>query len=216
MEQSYRNISFLFVGLLVFALVAFTKTYFGLIPNFQVTTTLKTHFHVTTILLWFTMLIIQPILIRTKRIELHRLIGKSSYILAPLMVLGVLLIIDQEQTREKNMLAFMGSLLDVPLFLVFYGLAIYYRKKTAYHIRFMVLTIIPFIPPAAARFPFEPLGLIFILLFGFLIFERFTNKVYKPYVIALILHVINLGIVAYLFLLKPNVLESFWNLFWKK
>ena len=214
MEQSYRHISYFFIAVLIFIVYAFSPTYFGIIPNFPVTITMLTHFHATTALLWLLMLIVQPILIRRQQLVWHRRIGKTSYVLVPMVVIGLFAIISQLQMREKSLPIFAANLLDVPIFILFYSLAIYYRKKTAYHLRFILLTVVPLIGPAAARIPFEALILIIAIFFGGLIFERFHNKVYKPYLIGLGLYVSNLVIVAYLFIGNQALLEKIWGMFW--
>ena len=124
------------------------------------------------------------------------------------------LVIHSEQTRLKDLNVFAANLFDVPMLIAFYGLAIYYRKKIAYHIRFMVLTIVPFIDPAGARIPpFPGLQVMIVLMIGMVIYERFNNKIYKPYLIGLGIFVVNLGIVAYIVLFNKTLLESIWGIF---
>lgn len=48
-------------------------------------------------------------------------------------------------------------LLDLVLFTVFFGAAIYYRKRPAEHKRLMLLTALNFLPPALARIPIASL-----------------------------------------------------------
>ena len=100
-----------------------------------------------------------------------------------------------------------------PLYIVFYSLSMYYLHKTAYHIRFIVLTIIPFIGPASARILIDSLGVIVIFLISLLLFEYFTNKVYKPYLIGIGIFMVNLAIMAYFFIANPPLLESLWFIF---
>jgi hypothetical protein len=44
------------------------------------------HVHAIMLSLWILVLIIQPILIRKKKLAVHRLIGKFTYVLFPLMI----------------------------------------------------------------------------------------------------------------------------------
>ncbi|AYQ35560.1 hypothetical protein [Runella sp. SP2] len=151
-----------------------------------------------------------------KKLEWHRFVGKASYVVVALMVVSLLLIINQEQSREKSLPVFTANLFDVPVFLVFYGLAIYFRRKPAYHARFMVMTVIPFINPAVARLLINGLAVqlgLWVLLF---VVEFFTRKTYKPYLIGLGYYVFNLAIVAYLLLGNQALLDQIWEVFFGK
>lgn len=224
MEKSYRFLPYFFAAFFVLVIYCFYQSYFGHIPDFQnvispignvpISITSITHFHAMMFVLWFLLLIIQPILIIKKKIEWHRILGKVSYVVIGLLFISFLLIINQEQSREKSLPVFAANLFDVPVFMVFYYLAIYYRKKPAYHARFMVMSILPFINPALARaniagVPVQ-LGL-WALLF---ILEFFTRKTYKPYLIGLGYYVFNLAVVAYLLMANPALLEKFWKIIW--
>lgn len=218
MEKAYRNISYLFVAVLFLVFLAFFKTYFGLFPTFTGTTTLV-HIHAVTILLWFAMLIGQPILIRRKQVALHRFIGKVSYGLVPLMVICFLLMVRQHQLRSKDLVLFVYNTFDISLFILFYTLAIIYRRRPAYHARFMVMTILPFLGATIGRLPNFPipgavLGLLIIL--GLLLYERFTRKVYKPYLICLGAFVSLLLVCVSLLSMDTGLLNTLWDFWFSK
>jgi uncharacterized membrane protein len=212
MEKAYRHISYLFIAVLLLIFCAFFKTYFGLFPSFTGTTTLV-HVHAVTVLLWFAMLIGQPMLIRTKQIALHRLVGRISYLLVPLMVISFLLMSRLHQLRGKDLMMFTANFSDISLFLVLYGLAIIYRHTVTYHARFMIMTVLPFLGASVGRLPSFPissalLGLLIIL--GLLLFERFTRRVYRPYLISLAVFM-GLLIVPYsLLMFTPSLLDKLW------
>jgi len=224
MEKTYRYLPYFFTAFMVLVIYCFYQSYFGHFPHFQnvispignvpLTITGVTHFHATMVVLWLLMLIVQPMLIIKKKLEWHRLLGKASYLVVGLMVISMFLIVNQEQSREKNLPVFAANLFDMPVFMVFYGLAIYYRKKPAYHARFMVMSVIPFLDPALARLNlpgvFVGLGL-WVLLF---VIEFFTRKTYKPYLIGLGYYVTNL--VAVFGFLMPNqtLLDEIWVMIW--
>lgn len=224
MEKSYRFLPYFFAAFLVLVVYCFWQSYFGHFPDFRnvispignvpIAITAVTHFHACMIMAWLLMLIVQPILILKKQYHWHRLLGKISYGLVFLLMLSVILIVNQEQSRAKNLPVFAANLVDPVMFVVMYGLAIYYRKKPAYHARFMLLTIIGFIAPAFARVQGPALQTIFGLFVLFFVIEWRTRKVYKPYLIGLGYYVINLGIVAYLFLGKPEWLDRLWSMIW--
>jgi hypothetical protein len=117
MGKSYRYISYLFVFVLALVFWGFYKTYFSLFPRFNGLPTLL-HIHAVLILLWFAMLIAQPLLIlRYKNIALHRLVGKASYILVPAMVICIVFVMHGEQTREMKLDNFAFGFSDLSFFL---------------------------------------------------------------------------------------------------
>jgi hypothetical protein len=223
MEKTYKYFPYFFIAVAVLIIYCFNQSYFSHIPNFEnvispignvpITITNITHFHTFMMMLWLLMLVIQPILIVKKKIKWHRFIGKASYLVVAFLFISLLMIINQDQSRAKNLPVFAANLFDVPSFIVLYGLAMYFRKKTAYHARFMVMSVIPFLDPAFARLNlpgvFVGLGL-WIILF---VVEFFTQKTYKPYLIGLVFYLFNLAIVAYLGFANQALLDKIWNVF---
>ena len=78
-----------FAGLFLVALVAFWPTYLSIAPS---ASSAYTHLHAVTAAAWMLMLVAQPLAIRARRIRLHRLIGQTSYVLAPLMLVTIVLL----------------------------------------------------------------------------------------------------------------------------
>ena len=146
MEKAYKNISLFFLLILTIVVLGFFKTYFGLFPAFKEVTNIQ-HIHGLLFLLWFVMLIIQPVLIKRKLYKWHRLLGKVSYFLVPLIVLSIFFIAKEmyETMPAKVPQAKRISILYVPFyqildFVLLYVLAILYKKKIAYHMRYMIAT----------------------------------------------------------------------------
>ncbi len=116
------------------------------------------HFHGITMMAWVLMLLLQPILIASKKFTLHRRVGRLSYVLAPLVLLSIFLINQHayheslKDPGEFQAIAFL-SLTFPPFvfFAVLYFLAIRYRHNTRLHMRFMASTAFLFIPPALDR-----------------------------------------------------------------
>ena len=106
----------------------------------------RMHVHGIALLLWCLLLIVQPYLIRTKRNGLHKQVGKFSYLLVPIIAYST---VDLYKFRLSELTAlstrdylFTASVLNALLtFLIFYGLAIYFRKSPAIHARYMVCTV---------------------------------------------------------------------------
>lgn len=155
METIYKNSYYFFIAVLLMALAGFWKTYFGKIPDFDGVSELM-RFPAVMVLAWPGILIAQPILIRNKKIEMHRLVGKIPYFVVPLLVLSIILLIRLSfirNTLPQNPaidLRLVG-IADLTFFIPCYLLAVYYKRKTSYHARFMVMTVLPFINPAPGR-----------------------------------------------------------------
>lgn len=209
MEKTYKNINYLFWLVLGLIFWGFYKSYFGQFPSFDGIKKIH-HFHALMFLCWVAFLIIQPILIRKKQIEWHRMIGKASYVLVPMLLISVALVVRNEQLRAKNLLSLTFQVSDMSFFLLMYGLAIYNIHRTPFHIRYMVMTILPFINPAVSRisegFPTVLISLVIII--GLLIFERFRTKVYRPLLVGLVALFLFYGGYS---LLPP----TFWDLIWQ-
>ena len=183
----------------------FFRTYFGLFPSFDKITTSQ-HFHTALFLLWFLLLFIQPFLIKSGKIELHRLLGKLTYILVPLLALSILAVTKGQYQRElaqfpKNQ-CIANLIIPLPqlfLFLVLYLLAIYHKKNTAYHMRYIISTSLILIGPGLGRAFIFWMGMTFnqavlfsfiiteLVLIGLIIFDRMNGSRYKPYVVLLTL-----------------------------
>lgn len=102
------------------------------------------------------MLISQAWLIRTKRYSLHRIIGKGSYLLVPVIVFST---VDLLKYRLSSLAAlgpwdyfFVALVLNALIaFVVLYALAIFYRKKPGIHARYMLSTVFPMFTPVTDR-----------------------------------------------------------------
>jgi len=225
MEKPYRFLPYFFAAFTVLVIYCFNQSYFSHIPDFKdvispignvpIVITNVTHFHAIMIIIWLLMLIVQPILIVKKQIKWHRLLGKVSYLIMALLVISILLVIYQEQTREKNLMVLGANILDLPCFLVMYLFAIYFRKNSAYHARFMVMSVITLLDPALARLnlPGAYFGMaMWVLLF---VIEFFNRKTFKPYLIGLSYYVFNLSIFVYLSMVNQPLLDRIWQFFFK-
>ena len=142
-----------FTGLFVLAVLGFWPSYFAKFFNGTADFVLYLHFHAALMMLWISMLIIQPILIRTKSLQLHRFIGKLSYILFPMMCISIILIIHQSHTVGNENLGniLLGQSKNLLIFIAGYVVAIKYRHNTDVHARGMIVTGIALMEPALTR-----------------------------------------------------------------
>lgn len=154
LERTLFQKSYLYFAIFfIFVLIAFWLTYFTKLFNQE---NYRLHTHGITLILWCVMLIVQPYLIRTKKNALHRLLGKFSYLLVPLLIYTT---IDLLHYRLSELPAlntmdyfFVALVLNALIaFLVLYGLAIFHRKNSGIHARYMVCTIFPMFTPVTDR-----------------------------------------------------------------
>jgi len=105
------------------------------------------------------MLITQAFLIRHKKYSLHKLIGRFSYALVPILVISLVLLAHSQITiydfgitsTRLYILFLQFSLLCI--FITAYVLAVIYRKTPYIHARYMICTSLTLIDPAVARIP---------------------------------------------------------------
>ena len=146
-----------FAGFLLVAFVAFWPSYLS--PSVLPVSS-YTHFHAFTATLWMVMLIAQPLALRARRLSWHRAVGRASYVVAPLVVLGFLLLAHsrmQGLSGERYAIQTYILYLQLSLAVVFalsYGLAVATRRATALHARFMVCTALTLIDPVVIRLMF--------------------------------------------------------------
>lgn len=146
-----------FFGFLLFTLVAFWPSY---LARPFASSSSYTHFHAVTATLWMLLLIAQPILVRTRRLALHRTVGRVSYLVAPVVVASfVLLANNRIRTASSDAYPIQTYILYLQLtlagiFTISYGAAVYYRHQVALHARFMFCTAVTLIDPVMIRVMF--------------------------------------------------------------
>ena len=162
--------------LIILVEVGFFKTYIRHFPlfkdyyvaegNYTMHFNWIMHFHGVVMMAWVLMLLMQPIFILKGRIKLHRLAGRFSYVLAPLVVLAMylanrdgyfILLRDLGKPVALQLLAI--TFPDVVYFIILYSLAIFYKRRPALHMRFMCSTAFLFINPPLDRLLETYLGL---------------------------------------------------------
>ncbi len=144
---------FYFIGLVGIVLLGFWPSYFSKIFNGTENYSFYFHFHVAMMSLWLLALITQPILIRKKKLAVHKFIGRLTYILMPLLFISVILLTHfriNDHARIVNNQKLYGPHLMVPFkdLLILgtaYIIAIVYRHDINIHARAMVATGIVFI-----------------------------------------------------------------------
>lgn len=140
----------------VFMLVGFGPTYYakGLFATPPLPSPLV-HVHGLLMTAWVALFIAQVRLISSKRIRLHQSLGYGSIGLATLIIatgIPVGLRAAKYGAASFPPLSFLlVPMLDLVLFALFFGGAVYYRRRPAEHKSLMLLTVLNFLPPALGR-----------------------------------------------------------------
>lgn len=152
------RLGYFFIGVLLVTILGFYKTYLIKFPDFEVFTSAH-HFHGAVAITWILMLIVQPFLIRAGQYDIHRMVGKFSYLVMPLFVISLFFVVKAGYERnikiltEENTLAAMTNGIPEMVFMsILFVLGMYYKKKTAFHLRFLSSTGIIILGPGLGRF----------------------------------------------------------------
>lgn len=153
------------VILFILLQVAFHPTYLQYFPQFHGFSWMH-HVHGALMVSWVMMLILQPYLIIKNKYKTHRLIGKISYITAPLVFISMILITRLSYLNMvgempfKEVAAFQSLNFIGPFnFLILYSLAIIHRKDVFKHKRFMIGTMFTISGAVFSRMLIHILGL---------------------------------------------------------
>ena len=194
MEKQYRNIGFVFLLFIPLTFFGFYKSYFVLAPEFVGTIDIYTNIHAFTASLWMALLIAQPLFIRYKRYDLHRILGKISFFVFSALILSF---IPQMMKEHANGAFPLNASLDVVLLILFYVLAIKNKKDVSVHMRYMIAISLIFIGPTLGRiiyitldaaylsFLHLPYLLVNALVIGLIYWDKAANRNYRPYLVVL-------------------------------
>ena len=185
MEKSYKNITFFFIAIALVLIWGFYKTYIVYFPSF-IGFNYVQHAHGFLMLTWLCFLIAQPLLIRVKNYKVHRIIGKLSYFIVPMLLVSIFLVTKMVYYRTLNtdslkdaIASITVSIPDLISFAIFYFLAIKNRKNTPKHMRYMIGTSLLLISPG--------LGRAFAIFFNWSIFYSLAIPDYIAMLIVLVL-----------------------------
>lgn len=206
LETSLHQRSYLyFVAFFLFMLVGFWSTYFTRILDQE---HFLMHVHGVLLIAWCLMLVAQAWLIRANRRPLHRQVGKLSYVIVPAIVVATVALLLYKMTTVGVDYVFAALVLNALVVLViYYGLAIFYRKNAGIHARFMLCTIFPMFTPITDRIigvyapgirpyiytidgqPFPPVvgfAMADLILLGLCVWDWRSHKRWNAFPIALI------------------------------
>ncbi|MCO4294209.1 hypothetical protein NF867_15215 [Solitalea sp. MAHUQ-68] len=182
---NFDKFGYYILGLIPIVLLGFWKSYFSELIAGTSRHASIFHFHGMMMSLWIAMLLVQPLLIRKKQFAAHRIIGKVSFVVMPLLLLSILQIMHYEGNLfPENELTFIGTMNGVITMSTFYLIAIWNKSSINIHARAMVCTGITMIQPASDRIMFNIFNMqaptvfyvswvmIYLLLIALMIIER--------------------------------------------
>jgi hypothetical protein len=156
--QKHDWVSLLSIVILLVLTWGFYRTYIVFFPSFE-GFQFAQHFHGGIMLLWMVILIVQPLLIARNKFTLHRAIGKATFVVAPILMTSIFLV--SRMTYHNNLkvlptpqdaIAIISlSLPGIFIFGILYGLAIANKRRTYYHMRYMIGTALLMIGPGLGR-----------------------------------------------------------------
>ena len=185
----FEKSGYYFIGLVAIMFLGFWPTYFSKYFDGTANFNLYFHFHFMMASLWIGLLIVQPLLIKKKKLAVHKQIGKLSFIILPLFIISVILLKHHQiggAVKEGLGASLWLQLKDIIIISVMYTIAIVNKHNIQIHARAMIATGIVFIEPTLGRFIIitvlpEPnfiLGLgitvaiMYTLIISLIIFER--------------------------------------------
>ena len=211
MEKGYRNLGYALLLLIPLAYFGMDKSWFIHFPQFGDQMNGYLRFHTVVVLAWIGLLIVQPMLIRYHQVEWHRRVGKWSYFLFPILILSTWFQVIRISGSDEPINLFF-PLADSVLLILFYGLAIYYRRQQPLHMRYMIGTAIVLLGPTMAYIGPHRLGwsanftqyaqyaITIFLLTGLLRLDQMHGKKYKPYLIIGLSYAVHLLVYSLLFM----------------
>lgn len=136
-----------FVGfVLLVIMTGFWASYFAA----QRAVPLAFHVHAISSMMWLTLLIVQQVAVQRRAMELHRILGKASFVLFPFMIFGFMMIINRAAqrfaVREDAEIAALGPAFGVGMgiaiaaYLTLFFLALKHRRNVKLHAGYMLAT----------------------------------------------------------------------------
>jgi hypothetical protein len=149
-----------FPGAIPFALIGLISSAIGFFPTFFVRLDEVDFAHLVhgwTMIGWLVLVLVQALLIRSRRYRVHRVLGWSSLALFVAMIVTscqmVILMLSGKSGLPYELAKFFAysDIVDTPLMLILFGGAIILRKNRHLHSRLIAATVLVSIVPGLAR-----------------------------------------------------------------
>lgn len=185
MEKTHKAIAFFFVFIIALIIWELYRVYIKAHPVFTSIAIIR-YFYVAMVLAWVTLSIIQLLLIKYQKDELHKKLGKISYILAPILLLSLFFIAKDNfinialiWPKKQNIAVLALSVIPFFAFATLYILAMINKKNMAYHMRYIAGSLLVLMAPA--------IGKAFTIYGGMTFRQGFTCFMYITEIIAVLL-----------------------------
>ncbi|MEN3337720.1 MAG: hypothetical protein V7647_1396 [Acidobacteriota bacterium] len=166
-RQAERRFFVLVAALFPFLVLAgFARSYYlkGLFGSTHVFSNLV-HLHGVLMTAWVGLFMTQVWLISARRIKLHQRLGIAGAALGVVMIpVGLFTAVAAAKYGSPSFppdipprVFMVVPFFDILMFTIFFGGALYYRKRPAEHKRLILLTVMNFLPPAIGRLPIAAL-----------------------------------------------------------
>ena len=155
----YRASPFFFAALFIAAIPAFWPSY--LFPK-KYEADWHVHLHGIAMFLWMLMLVVQSTLASRGSLQAHRALGKTSFLLVPVIVASTLLLAHYRMRSglNKELLYFFYVQMALMVqFVAAYFFAILNRRMSQVHMRFMACTALALVDPILARLLYNHFGI---------------------------------------------------------
>lgn len=208
MERAYRGVGYVLFALPLVMVAGFWVPYFSGFPHFGKDVTPAVHVHALVQFTWVALAVAQPLAIGAGAYRTHRLLGRLSYFLAPLIVLfaGAMIVKEYGEHRAEGMstaAAFRAEYLSytvLPALAALYLLAIRRIRKgdAAGHMRYMICIAVALSPAGIGRvlgYFFDvrlrsamtaSLLLVDVAFLGLILYDRARGASPRPYAVALL------------------------------
>ena len=115
---------------------------------------LELHVHAASMGLWCLLVVIQSVLISNNQHGFHRKLGFASIALASMLVISGVIVNFQFYERTDLFRFFVGGMVSLAMFSVFFAAGVLWRRETQFHRRMMIFAVICVLPAALNRVAF--------------------------------------------------------------
>lgn len=163
-------------AILLINIIGFAPSYYlrGLVEPYapMLPMTPLVHVHGALFSAWVLLFIAQTALVGAGRVDVHRKLGLAGFALLPAMIVVGLVTSLHAALRFPGLpnispLQFLAvPLLDIPVFALLIGTALWQRRDTQAHKRLMLIAMIGMLSPAFGRLPWPPTLPLPLMAFG--------------------------------------------------
>ena len=150
-----RNAVFFFLAILLLAVLVFGTQYILRVSTGGIGYLPLAAFHAVTTALWCILLLAQGYLVRQGRLRTHRSLGRTSYLLAPVVAFSIfwlsLDVLRYDGIDEGSLYILAVRVFLLIFFLGFFALALFNKRRPDVHARWMICSAAILLDPILSR-----------------------------------------------------------------